>query len=305
MFFLGYAFLGGTTSVEITPTNAGKMNAVEFSNAKYDDTYVTNDPTLITEDLPEGWDVNTELYGKYDTHIHAGNIVFTTAAIDTILIKRRKKGTFKWTTILVKQADSWEDLRYVTGYDYTAAARTTYEYAVVPTYRYTENVYYISEVYSDFDGLYIAENGTIYGTPVGTRCDVTRNTPSSIAALLNNKYPKFISNSALNYDSGTAEGQFVEMDCKGECSVEYTSTWENRDRVLSFLTNRKPKVLKYETGASWLVSITGSPSDVGNESGLTDFRTISFEWTETGDKEDEASLFYAGIYDVPSTWWNG
>lgn len=305
MYFLGYAFLGGATSVELTPTNIGTLDVVEFSNAKYDDTYITNNPTISHDDLPDGWDSDTELYGKYDTTIHAGNIEFTTDTIDTILIKRRKKGSFKWTTILVKTADSWDDLRYITGYDYTAAAKTTYEYAVVPTYQYTENVYYINEVYSDFDGLYIAEKGIIYGTPVGASCDITRNTPSSVAELLNNKYPKFMSNSALNYDSGQASGQFIEMDCLNGCATEYISTWENRDTVLAFLTNRKPKILKYETGASWLISVTGSPTDSGIEAGIPDMRSITFDWTETGDKEDEASLYYAGIYDVPSTWWNG
>ena len=308
MVFLGYAFYSGANSVELTPTNVGDMTRLEVTNASYNDVYVTRNPKMSVEDLPQGWDNYTELYGKYNLNIHAGNIEYTTRTIDTILIKRRKKGTFKWITILVKQAESVDDLKHFTGYDFTAASQTTYEYALVPAYQQTENVYYISEVDSEFEGVHIVEKDEMFGTIVDTTCEVTRNAPSAVVELINNKYPKYTSNTIANYDTGTATGQFVDMGCKDEsgCYIDYKliSSWVHRNNLLAFLTNRKPKILKYETGAIWLVNITGAPTDTAKEEGLSEARIVSFEWAETGDYEDEASLYYAGLSDVPSIWWN-
>lgn len=305
MIFLGLAFYGGTDSVFITPTGSGMpYNRVEITAAQYDDIYVTTNPEIDKKNLSGQWDASTELYGKFDININAGNIDYTTRTIDTILIKRRKAGTFKWTTIASKKAETVNDLR-VSGYDYTAASKQEYEYAAVPVYGETENIYYIDTVYSDFDGLFIAEKDVMYGTPVGTQCDVTRNAPSSVAELLNNKYPKYISNTIANYDTGNASGQFIETTCtEVGCVDTYKSLWDTRNKILAFLTNKKPKILKYETGAIWLINVTGAPTDNGAEQGLSDLRTISFEWTETGDCNDEPSLYYAGLIDTPSKWWN-
>ena len=309
MVFLGYSFLGGVDAAELSPTSVGNMTEIELYGASFDDVYVSVDPDMSREDLQESWDTSTELYAKFDNNINAGNIEYTTRTIDTVLIKRRKKGTFKWVTILAKQATSVDDLKHISGYDFTAASKQTYEYAVVPAYQQTENVYYIDEVDSEFDGIHIAEIDKMFGTVIDTVCDVTKNAPSAVAELINNKYPKYTSNTIACYDTGTASGQFLDMGCnEGDsgCHVDYNhlSSWKHRNDILTFLTNIKPKILKYETGAAWLINVTGAPTDTGKEDKMGDIRTISFEWTETGDCEDEAALYYAGLTNVPSIWWN-
>lgn len=304
MIILGAAFLGGAGSAALTPTGTNTINRLEATNAKFDDIYVTANPEMKMDELTGNWDPYTELYAKFDVNINAGNIEYNTKSIDTILVKRRKKGTFKWTTILVYNAEDVNDLIF-SGYDYLAASETTYEYAVVPVYGHVENIYYTNEIYSSFDGIHIAELDKIYGTPIGTTCDITRNAPSAVAELINNKYPKYINNTIANYDTGTATGKFVETSCDtGVCGTDFKSTWTYRNDVLAFLTDRKPKILKYETGGMWLINVTGKPTDTGDEEGLSDFRTISFEWVEIGDCDDEATLYYAGLINTPSSYWN-
>ena len=74
---------------------------------------------------------------------------------------------------------------------------------------------------------------------------------------------------------------------------------KQKDEILKFLTNRKPKILKDANGNMWLIEITGAPSieyDNKYNAGIMD---ISFNFMEIGDTTNEKDMMNCGI--VPFT----
>lgn len=315
MFFIGASFLCGENAVASVPTNVDDITYISVTNAEYDNVYLTNDIDADPhDDTPTEWDIETVLYAPFDSTTNAGNITYFTESIDNILIKRREVNSLQWTTIYAKaiSTDNRDSDLVINNVDVTAAAKREYEYALVPTYQGIEGVYNIATVTSDFDGIYISEvdpdtyDHTVYGTVIGTGCDITRNQPCSVTALINNKYPKCISNSIVNYDTLTCTGQFVQfIGCDTDGAVgefDFTNGWRYRKALMDFLTDRKPKILKYRTGEIWLVNVTNNPT--ANEvEGLSDLREISFECTEVGNPDSDSDLYYAGLSNVGPTWW--
>ena len=295
------------TMTEAVPNNIDSINYVSVANGIYDDVFMTIDTnTDISGAIQEGWDSDVILYANFDSTLNASNITYLTSTIDHILVKRREKGTTKWQTIFAKEVNSPSDL-YVNGIDMFARAEQTFEYALVPVYQGTEGDYYITTVDSDFDGVFIAERNTWFGTIVGTKCDVTKNATSSALELINQKYPKYIRNTKANYYTGTCVGEFVKyLGCEDGTTgyFSFDKGWDWRNSLLEFLGDGKPKLLKYETGGVWLVNITGAPTDSEVEDNLSSHRQISFEWTQVGEHDSESDLYYANLSDVPSEWWS-
>ena len=297
--------------VTVTASGAPAYTYLSVNNAEYDYLYVTrNAEENPVVPPPSNWDNDTILYANYDNSLSASNLDFVAENIDYILIKRRDaEDDSKWITIYVKPINESGDLSFV-GYDYNVAAQKSYYYALVPiSDGSVENSYFIINRPVDvmFDGVFISEIDAVYGTMVNTICDVTRNAPSAIAELINNKYGKYTSNTIANYDTGTCTGDFVRME--DECTssgtyFEILGGYPYRKEFVDFLTDRKPKILKYETGAIWLVNIIGAPTNSASNQYLPDVRTLSFEWAETGDYMSEKDLYYAGLSDVPPEWWS-
>lgn len=223
-----------------------------------------------------------------------------------VLIKRRKYGTQSWRTIYVQVIKKLGNLS-INGYDYTAASEQKYEYAVVPIINNQEGVYYVAEpVLSQFDGLFlIGANTEVYGTPVNATCDVTQTSPSSVVELLHGKYPKYCSNTQANYEQGSCSGSFISKEemCTGVIDTSEDGGWPYRHNFLEFLGNKKPKLIKFETGGMWLANIINSPQDSAQDENIAGARQISFEFVEVGDANSERKMYEAGIWEYPDEWW--
>ena len=306
MVILGYTFLSGENSLLSSAVSSGDITYVSAQGAQIDNMYVSLDTTVDPlAPLPSNWGAKTVLYAKYDINLHASNIDYITSTVDHILIKRREQGTLSWITIDAIEITDKNDF-LVNGVDVMARSRQEYEYALVPVYQGIEGTYCISSVYSLFNGLFVLEKGAMFGTIINPKCDVTRNAPSSVVEMLNSVKPKYVSNSIANYDTGTASGEFLHIvGCEnGDVNgFDLYKGWNWRKSFLDFLTDRKPKILKYETGAIWLVNITGAPTNNSIDDNIMERRQISFEWAEVGNYESEKDLYYAGLSTVPQEWW--
>ena len=92
----------------------------------------------------------------------AGNIGFLSTQISEIRVKRRVKGTFDWLTIGSYEVTSFSDITKLVFNDYFNENNVTYEYAFVPVVQGIEGQYIINEVFSQFDGIFIADINSIY-----------------------------------------------------------------------------------------------------------------------------------------------
>lgn len=302
MVFLGYSFFGDMSSVLPTVTSINDINYVEVKDGLYDELYITNNTDEInTDEINEVWDFDTVLHANFDNTTDAGNIGWNLKNTTNILVKKREAGDLKWTTIYDQEVLTIEDFSF-SGVDYVTKSNTDYQYAIVSALGRVEGNYNISEVTSEFDGIFLIEKDAIYGTPITSDLiDTTRNVPSTILSLPNNKYAVYCSNSIANYDTGSASGTFVYLN-KETCTYDFEHVNQYTRYLMEMLSNRKAKLLKVYDGRMWLIMVSGNPTDTG-ESDIRN-RIINFEWAEIGDYKSEKDLYWAGLSNVSSIWWN-
>lgn len=295
----GIGFFGCLESEKITPTATANIQYVSLSSAKFDYLYISRNTEWDSSFV---WDKDTSLWAKFNNSTVAGNSDYTLSTVSDMLIKKRKLGEFNWRTVSTKKIKTISDFDII-GYDYLSAFDQDYQYAVVGSLNGVEANYNIKDIKSSGDSFYIIDKNNVYGTYTEQgSCDTTRNDASSIIELPYRSKPIQIRCSTINYDSGTMSGLFLKYNSK-DCSFETAGLQKYRREVLDFLSNGNQKILKLPDGRMWLISVNNkSITDTMN--GHRDFRTIAFGWTETGDCESDKALYYAGLTNVTSEYWN-
>lgn len=296
--FLG-SFLGYTNAYSITPTNIDNITSITVENGIYDDLYASAETSLTPTSTIPSWDFYTILHALFNGDTMASNTDFLIDNISDILIKRRMKGEITWTTIYHKSINGSDDFN-ITTYDKYNQTGLTYEYALIPVNNSVEYSYNTYEVDSKFYGSYLVENDSIFNILLDLKINKTRNKPSAIVTPLNNKYPKYISNSTLNYTSGDCDATVLEYDYSTG-TVDETNAWKYRQEFLDFLTDGVPKVLKTEMGDTFIIQITSSPTE--SEGNYWNAPQTSFSWVQIGDVSSSSDLYNSGLLDVSSEWW--
>ncbi len=307
MFICGNNFCGGKLACSLTPTCISDIDHIAIQNGIFDDLYVTKATGFeLTGDCPKTWDFDTVLYAKFNNSTSAGNIDWSLDTVSDLVLKSRPKGTFQWKTLYVKHIESYDDFE-INYRDYFVPNRQVTQYAIVPALHGTEGEYSIVEKSVNFDKMFLIENGVVYGTPITDGfCDTTRNIPSANVELLNRKYPLFIRNTIANYDTGSCTGSFVPLD-EDTCNFKLEPVYDYdrityQRKVMDFICDGVPKILKLPDGRIWIIQVTPNPTDTAQQ--RYNNRQISFSWVEVGDVNSEEDLFYLGLSDVPEEWWN-
>lgn len=300
MVFLGTTFCSGRYSLLPPATPSGIITAIQISDGVYNHLFLSSNPDLTVNNFNDEWDYDTKMNANFDNDLEAGNSGFSVKTTDSVVLRRRKLGTIKWTVIYVKEINSVSDfdIHFIDKY---ASARTDYEYCVSSFINGIENSYVVQNVYSDFDGYYITDKDCLYGTIYDLDgCDTSRNITQQTLELLNSKYMSVVSNSSLNCDSGSISGNFIKIDCENG-DVDLSAGLQYRNDFKDRLANHKPLILKVFDGRIWMIRVSGNPTDSQDEH--PDVRKISFEWVEIGDINDMKTLYNYGFSDVDSRWW--
>ena len=308
MFICGSNFVGGELACAITPTGIENINYIELKNGIYDDLYISGSTDFeITDKCPEEWDFDTVLWAKFNGNTNAGNIDWNLETTSHIILKSRSEGEFKWKTIAVKEIHNIHD--FVINYpDYFVASGQTIEYAIVNVLNGSEGNYATTKITPKFNKMFLIEDNIVWGTEITDGyCNTTRNIPSATVELLNHKYPIFVRNTIANYDTGTCTGSFVPLADEESCELAYDPQY-NYQRIkyqkefMDFICDGIPKILKMPDGRMWIIQVTPNPTDSANEQ--YNDREISWTWVEIGDVNSEEDLYYLGLSDVTSEWWN-
>lgn len=300
MIFLGNTFHGGENASYPPAVDTKKITEVQLSDGTYNHLVLTSDASMEVGDISDEWDYNTKINATFDANFDAGNTGFSLRNTDYVVIKRREVGSTHWVIIYAKEIHTVADFD-ISFTDKYARSKTEYQYCVSSYTNGIENSFILDNVYSEFDGYYIADKDCLFGTIYDVDgCDTSKNMANQVIRLLNRKYASVVSNSDINYESGSVTGSFIRMDevtgeVRPDDGLRYRSSLKNR------LVNKKPLILKIHDGRIWMIKVTGAPTDSMN--GHQDLRSINFEWAEVGDVEDMQSLFENGLSDVDAKWW--
>lgn len=282
MAFLTTAFTGWHT---VAVPRGGTVRKAKIAGAQFDTVFATTDTTPLSASFPAQWSEKVLMWATYDDGLQAGSVAFATSDVMAITLRRREKGTGEWVEIYRKsiRPDVIEDFNFVI-YDVSAKAGITYEYAFVPILSGSEGAMTIQEVTSEFKGLWICGAGAQYSTDMNVKVRTDRNFSGNAVPTIGRKFPYFVSYGQSNYDTGVITGAFAPFDAE-QCKYIFDGSTQWRERLIDFLSDRKPKVIKTWDGRLWIASI--SPV-ISTEGGRLPTMTINF--TQIADSNDMATL---------------
>ena len=111
----------------------------------------------------------------------------------------------------------------------------------------------------------------------------------------NRKYPIVVSNSIMQYQTGGIGGWVLPEDYEDTHVFDRSKIVKEKEVLLNFLMNKKPKILKDMNGNNWLVYFTGNPSVTYDNNYGQGMLKVSAQWTEVGDPNDKTDLYENGL----------
>ena len=290
MYFCGQTFYRDDKCFNSSMVDITKINSIILDSGIYDDLFVTKNYNKEITNSNKEWDFDTILHAMFNNNLLAGNIEFALNTVSSIRIKQREKGKFDWITIYDIPINSIEDLNFVRTYKY-CKGNTNYEFAVVPVLNNTiEGNMSIVECESKFTGAYLMERDSSIQMVVNLESTQQRNYSSTTIQTLGRQRPYYITNGMSNYESGSINVVFVQFD---NCELNTRTGAKYRKNIYDILTNKKPKILKFEDGRTYIVGVTDTISQTSD----IDIPVSTINWTEIADIDSEEDLYENDFLD--------
>ena len=293
---IGYNFCSDSNALDPTPTDINNITYTKIQNGIFDYFNVSRDTSFdYSSIIPTDWDINTLMNADFAGNVSAGNVGQLATGITSIRVKRRIKGTFDWITIREIPVSKPEDLSFVIT-DNLNAYNVEYEYAYVPMMEDVEGSYIIESILSKFEGVFICDVDTVFKFYAGVEYD-TNDAVQQIGVFqpYNRKYPIIVSNSVMQYQTGGVGGWILPEDYEDTHVFDRSKIVKEKEVLLNFLMNKKPKILKDMNGNNWLVYFTGNPSVTYDNNYGQGMLKVSAQWTEVGDPNDKTDLYENGL----------
>lgn len=297
--FLGNSFASSTESHTSTLISNSKIDHLSVKNAIFKEILVTS-TVLDGFDgvIPNNWDFNTRLHAFFNNSLHGGNVGFTESIVEKIRIKRRIPNFTNFQTMFEKEITCNDDFSIIL-FDYDEPVGDI-EYAYVPIISGGESNYIVNTVHSSFDDYFLIGKDVAYPLKANVSATETLNYNATSVKPIDRKYPVSIINGKTGYKSGQLVGTFIDFHCDNN---DYSQVRNYREKVYSFLTDYRPKLLKGFDGELYMISIDGNIEDSKRDAVLGgnqkfNLVTTKFNWFECGDAYDIKHLYNNGFIDV-------
>ena len=293
---IGYNFCADGNALDPTPTNINDITFTKVQNGIFDHFNVSRDTSFdYSSIIPTDWDVNTLMNASFAGNASAGNVAQVATGVTSIRVKRRIKGTFDWITIREIPVTKPEDLSFVIT-DNLNAYNVEYEYAYVPMMEDVEGSYIIESILSKFEGVFICDIDTVFKFYAGVEYD-TNDAIQQVGVFqpFNRKYPIVVSNSIMQYQTGSIGGWVLPEDYEDTHVFDRSKIVKEKEVLLNFLMNKKPKIIKDMNGNNWLVYFTGNPTVTYDNNYGQGMLKVAAKWTEVGDPNDKTDLYENGL----------
>lgn len=293
----GYNFFRDENALNPSPLRNAIFKSTRLENGIFSHWYVTRDVNSpYSSEEPTLWEYLTVMDANFDGTIQAGNVGYVLDNIDGIKIKRRKVNEYDWITLDYVSAEELGTTLSFTLNDNLNQNDVEYEYAFVPVSQGIEGNYITNTIKSKFNGVFICDAESIYkfytNVSYGTNERVQQ---IGVFEPFGRKYPVVVSNSLLNYETGSFKGDILNNDFLDTRRINAKEIIEKRKQIVDFLTNKKAKILKDWNGNFWLIFITDSiQTDYANNSSMS-IVNVESRWTEVGDANSGNDLYLNGI----------
>lgn len=247
------------------------------------------------------------LVGQNNVWSDAGNVEITfNLPISNLLVKRQDASDVSgdWLTLYSQPITQASDMDF-TFIDFLNQHGKTYRYALVPLLTQQqgdidveiEGGYTVSDdVLSVFDGVFVANSNGSQKLKASTEYgDLETNQDVGVLTTIGGKYPFVVSNSNLNYHSGSISALIVPSDFYTNGDLDRLDIVERREAIEQFLTDKTAKILKDWNGNIWLITFVENVEVSFLDDYGMGLGTLSAKWVEIGDVNDQKDLQQTGL----------
>lgn len=272
----------------ITNVYHPSYNKIELKNMILDEIYIDEDIDISDSiEKPLGWNYRTVLDAKLLGNLEGGSVQANDYQIETIRFQRRRSDELYWEDIEQIKYDPNKQLLYE-AIDKYVQNDFTYQYSIIPfTSTVSGNRVTSEEITAQFEGVFLSDKDNNYRLFYDiANEDIEHNVASTVLELMNSKYP-MTSYGETNYRSSGITATFLSAETvkeHGKISIKMEKL--NRDRLMKFLTNQNPKVLRHQNGEIMLVNIIGKPRQIPDNN-INGKMGVAFNYVEVGDTDSE------------------
>ena len=293
----GYNFFRDENALNPSPLRNAIFTSTKLQNGIFSHWYVTKDvDSPYSSEEPTLWEFLTLMDANFNGSLQAGNVGYVLDNIDGIRIKRRKTNEYDWITLNYVSVEELGTTLSFTLNDYINQNEVEYEYAFVPVSQGVEGNYITNTIKSKFNGVFICDADSIYKFYTNVSYGSTERVQQiGVFEPFGRKYPVIVSNSLLNYETGSFKGDILNNDFLETRKINPKEIVEKQKQIVDFLTNKKAKILKDWNGNFWLIFITDNIQiDYENNSSMS-IINVEAKWTEIGDSNSGTDLYLNGI----------
>lgn len=300
---IGYDYWGEENDGLFFQTNnpLRRINHIRLSGGVIDRLHLQNngirDDELLYDAQKHAWDINTVILAEFQNNLIGGVVGVDGSSIKYLRIKKRKQGESLWQTYYTIPYEQ-NVIRYLIE-DLFVEGEQAYEYAIYPLAEQAPGEYIqgrptpAQPVYVSFDHAHIFDGeqayDLIYDLNVGP---ISGSIGAAIIETLGSRYP-YVTYGAKNYRRASVSCLLVSRESLAGC-VDAAAEKQLRQRIFSFLTNKKPKIIKNADGLYVLCEISADVQLTPTNT-IVGLYNLSFEYTEIGDAHDAALLAKLGL----------
>lgn len=294
---IGYDLFFGqdNSSVFDTVVSLGNINSGILKNGKFDEISFDEDISKVYNNTKEEWDYQFVLDAKFQGNLEAGNIDNKGLQIQQVKFQKRLTDSLIWTDVGILDYSTLQTV--YTFIDKYVKNNFEYDFCVVPLTSGVTGKRTTASITPEFQGVFLCDKDTqfqlFYNMEIGAFEHVN---PSTILEPLNSKHP-IVQYSVLDYQKGNIKALVLSADTialNGD-SINIRSEKINRDALMKWLKNHKPKIYKASNGDFMIISVVDNPTVTPNNDFEGAIADVSFNFVEIDDVERNGALTENGL----------
>lgn len=266
-------------------------NKLEITGGMIDEIYIDEDIEIpYTIEKPNEWGYKTVINAKFAGNLEGGNIEANNFRVEKIRFQRRRWDELEWHDVAEIEYLS-DRKRIYEALDKYIANDFIYQYSIIPVAASVFGNRIVSnEVRAEFEGVFISDKESNYKLLYNLEIsDMQHNIATNVYEPQGSRYP-IVVYGALDYVSFDVTATFITAEAlNGNISIQMERV--NRDKLLAFMKNGKPKVYRDHHGNLKVVSVVGTPKETPNNQ-RGGIATLTFSLVEIGNADSETLKSY-------------
>ena len=282
-------FIGFDTFCGIEPLNTfnvvSNFTSVSLGHTTVDEILIDESTEGTITTTKQEWDYYTALLALFQNNLEAGTLGNSGVPVEFLKIRKRRSEQLVWTDVITIPFNP--DQSVYSFIDRIVQSSVLYDYVVVPETNNVIGSAFQEQIESAFDGTFLVNNTHSYQLLYDLEYDPIENVSPSAVIDTFSKYATVTYAGQVDYQRGSIKCLVLSDQTVSTGQIDARQERLNKDNLMRFLKNKKPKVLKDTSGRYMMITIVGNPQEIPNNALGQRVSGAQFEWVEVGSLEEE------------------